>query len=117
MGWLERQADLQRTYAGNAVPMEGTALSEYVRWNALALIKEVGEALDHVSWKTWTTNEPFLNRADYVGELVDVQIFLGNLLAAVGVTTGEFESAVATKQARVIQRFQSNRYEQRRVGQ
>lgn len=116
MGMLETQ-ELLQNLVGNAVPMEGTVLSEYVRWNALALIKEVGEALDHVSWKPWTVDSGWLERHEYVGELVDVMLFLMNMLVAVGVDDQEFNRAVALKQEIVRQRLLSDRYEQRRVAQ
>ena len=115
-GWIDAQAELQRE-VGNAVPFSGSALSDYLRWNALALTVEVGEALAHVSWKPWTANEPFLERDEFLGEMVDVALFLANMLVAVDCTSEEFERLVSAKQDVVRNRLTSRRYEQRRVGQ
>ena len=115
-GWIEDQADLQNA-VGNAVPLEGAALSDYLRWNALALMVEVGEALAHASWKPWTTDDPWIERAKFLEELADVGLFLGNMLAAVGCSTEEFEMLVGEKQQVVRTRLTSQRYKQRRVSQ
>lgn len=113
MAWVEDQAELQNL-VGNAVPMTGAALSAYVRWNALALMAEMAEALNHISWKPWTANEQWLEREKFLEELADVGLFLGNMLASVGCSTEEYHQLVSTKQEVVKNRLTSGRYEQRR---
>ena len=115
-GWVEDQSELQNA-VGNAVPFAGAALSEYLRWNSLALMIEMGEAMAHVSWKPWTVDEPWLERSKFLEEMADVALFMGNMLAAVGCSTEEFEMLVSEKQDVVRSRLTSRRYKQRRVSQ
>lgn len=77
---LTRQYRLQ-TGSFNVDPtgLRGKQRGEYVTYNHTALIKELGEALDEIDWKPWTSGDYF-NRDNYVKELVDAWHFFLNLL-------------------------------------
>lgn len=51
----------------------------HIKDMALAAIKEIGEALDEVSWKPWTTGEPVLRKHAVGGELSDAFQFIMNM--------------------------------------
>lgn len=96
--WLRSTLDLQGDAFGHTFPKTGENLGEWVRTNVTALIAEVGEALQEIGWKPWSTGQGYVNREAYLGELVDVGHFLANLLVAVGITDDEWESAYQRKQ-------------------
>lgn len=58
---------------------------EALRINVLALIKELGEALDETGWKPWATSN-HINAYAFKGEIVDAWHFLMNLMLHVGMT-------------------------------
>lgn len=92
--FLERQLRLQvDSFGVDPTELTGEQLGEFVRWNIVALIDELMEALHHVQgWKPWSELEPTLPpdlRDDYVEELVDAYHFLGNLLLVAGVDDEE----------------------------
>jgi hypothetical protein len=103
--WLNSTLDLQRTAFDIDPPyLEGDERTEYVRWNTLAAIDELMEALHEISWKPWQTADYF-NREAFVGELIDVMHFIGNMLVTAGVTGEELSQRYHSKQQR-------NRYRQ-----
>lgn len=51
----------------------------HIKDMALAAIKEIGEALDEVSWKPWTTGRPVLRKHAVGGELSDAFQFIMNM--------------------------------------
>jgi dimeric dUTPase (all-alpha-NTP-PPase superfamily) len=70
---------------------------EALRINVLALIKELGEALDETGWKPWATSN-HVNADAFKGELVDVWHFLMNLMLHVGMTPRELYDGYFIKQ-------------------
>jgi NTP pyrophosphatase (non-canonical NTP hydrolase) len=59
--------------------LHGESRDQYVQAMGLALMVEVGEALQEVSWKPWATGQWF-NREAYLEELIDVLHFWMNLV-------------------------------------
>lgn len=77
---MERQLELQRQSFGiYPIDLDGKERDEYVQAMALALVVEVGEALQEISWKPWATGQWF-NRQAYLVELIDVLHFWTNLV-------------------------------------
>jgi dimeric dUTPase (all-alpha-NTP-PPase superfamily) len=77
---LKRQLELQRESFG--IDPQQLHLEErdrYVQAMALALIVEVDEALQEISWKPWASGQWF-NREAYLLELIDVLHFWCNLV-------------------------------------
>jgi hypothetical protein len=90
--WLMKTRVLQRTSFGtDPARLDGDARDDYIRWNTLAAIKELSEALDETSWKPWVDYEKF-NRDEFIGELVDVLHFVANLLVTAGCTDSELSA-------------------------
>ena len=103
--WLNSTLDLQRTAFDVDPPyLDDEERAEFVRWNILAATDELHEALNEVGWKPWATDRYF-NRDAFVGELIDVMHFIGNLLVTAGVTGEELSQRYHSKQQR-------NRYRQ-----
>ena len=82
------QTDLQKMYGFDPKKMTTESAIEYIRWNSVALMSELGEMMGEVGWKPWATSK-HINRAAFVGEGVDALKFLLNMLLAVGVTPEE----------------------------
>jgi hypothetical protein len=96
--WLMRTRVLQRESFGvDPHTLTGKEREDYVRWNVLAAEDELHEALGEISWKPWASKE-FFNREQFVGELVDVMHFVGNLLAVAQVTGPELTTRYSAKQ-------------------
>lgn len=76
---LRRQYELQVDIFKCLPVVDADDRAYYLSWNHTALIKELGEALDEVSWKPWATDE-FFNRDAYLKELVDAWHFLMNAI-------------------------------------
>jgi len=87
---FDRQLRLQLDSFGyDPTSLSDEQLSEWVRWNTLALEDELHEALAEVRWKPWSIDSGFVNRDAYVKELVDAVHFLVNLFLAAGATPDE----------------------------
>lgn len=96
--WIMRTRVLQKeAYGADPVGLSGKEREEYVRWNVLAAEDELHEALAEISWKPWAKSE-FFNREQFVGEMVDVLHFVGNLLAVANVTGTELTTRYSSKQ-------------------
>lgn len=81
---LKRQHDLQTESFGVKLDeLTEEAQAEYIRESAVALVTELGEALQEVGWKSWATKR-FLNEDAYLKELVDLLHFWMNLVLATG---------------------------------
>lgn len=80
---LRLQSDLQaNSYGYKVEELEGSDLIEYIRWNVLALEDELHEALAETSWKPWANNH-YVNRIQFLKELVDAAHFFNNMWLAV----------------------------------
>jgi dimeric dUTPase (all-alpha-NTP-PPase superfamily) len=62
---------------------------EWIRWNMLALMDELHEALAETGWKPWAKSK-HVNRDAFVSELVDAFHFLMNMMLAVDCNADEF---------------------------
>lgn len=76
--------------------------TDYVTMNLNAAFLEVAEAQQEVPWKPWARTEDrvatwAVNRDKFVGEIVDVLMFLGNALTAVGCSDEELAVKYAQK--------------------
>ena len=77
---LKRQLELQRESFGvdpSSLRLEDR--DHYVQAMATALIVEVGETLQEISWKPWASGQWF-HRQAYLVELIDVLHFWCNLV-------------------------------------
>lgn len=106
------QDQLQRAVLGCAPhELSDEDKMAYIREQALACMKELGEALDETGWKSWATSN-HLNRDAYVSELAaDAFRFLLNLMAVAGVTPAEFFDVFMAKAATVMHRATSGEYD------
>lgn len=102
--WVEKTKYLQEEFYGQK--FEDFTLEQLVDWvriNVLAAEDELHEALGEISWKPWASSTYF-NRDAYLGEIVDVLHFVGNLLAGAGITDQELNAAYLAKMERNRQR-------------
>ncbi len=106
--WLNKTKTLQEEYYGKKFEdFDHNELVQWVRINVLAADDELHEALGEISWKPWAKAE-FFNREAYLGELVDVLHFVGNLLVGAGVTDAELNAAYLDKMERNRERQRTN---------
>lgn len=90
---------LQAEYFKREFPIKDPdELADYVLENHSSLVVELGEFMQEVGWKTWSTPRGWVNRRAAIGELVDVAHFLANLLCALDVTDNEWEELYRLKQ-------------------
>lgn len=102
--WIKKTKYLQEEFYGQKFEdFTHERLVEWVRINVLAAEDELHETLSEISWKPWAKSEYF-NREAYLGELVDVLHFVGNLLAGAGITDEELNAAYLEKMERNRQR-------------
>lgn len=111
--WLMSTRVLQRqSFGTDPAALAGKELAEYIRWNELAAVDELMEALHEVDWKPWTvTDDGFRNRDAFVGELVDVLHFVANMLAAAKCTDEELSKRYEAKQQKNRERMASKSYD------
>ena len=69
---------------------------EWIRWNMLALMDELHEAMAETGWKPWAKSK-HINREAFVSELVDTFHFLMNLMLVVDCDADEFLAKYAEK--------------------
>lgn len=108
--WLDSTVRLQREAFGfdlDEMHDDAEAQAAAVKENILAAIVELVEMLNEVKWKYWSHEEPWVRRDRVLKEAVDVNHFVGNALASVGITDDEYEEAYRAKQ-------QENRDRQKR---
>lgn len=122
--WLSSTEEQQNTIYGSDLPRlryalrEGDAgpLAEFINWNLTAAVQELAEVREEFSWKPWATDAPFVNRKRVVEECVDVLHFVGNILAGLGVSDGEFWAEYRRKQYKNRQRQESGTYSAKKGG-
>lgn len=88
--WLTTQGVYQRqTFGHNFAKMPTNEILTYVdEMLKAAAIEILSEAYNEFSWKSWAKNQ-FLNRDALVGEVIDAEFFLANVLVALGVSDEE----------------------------
>ncbi len=102
--WIQLQASLQRTIGVDPRDLGPTPeRSDFVRWNVLAAIAELMEALDEMPWKPWATTTQF-NRKAVIAELVDAMHFIANVLRVVDATGEELTQEYLRKNRRNLER-------------
>ena len=102
--WVEKTKYGQEEFDGQQFEdIRHEQLVEWVRINILAAEDELHEALGEISWKPWASSQYF-NREAYLGEIVDVLHFVGNLLAGAGISDRELNAAYLAKMERNRQR-------------
>ena len=89
--WLELQLQLQTEAFGIDPPgLRSDARADYATWNSFAAEDELHEAMRELQWKPWANERgEWINRDAFVGEIVDVLHFVGNLLLMAGVQGDE----------------------------
>lgn len=98
--WVKKTKYLQELAYGHSFnDFTDEELVEWVRINILAAEDELHEALGEISWKPWAKSQ-FFNREAFLGEIVDVLHFVGNLLAGAGITDEELNVAYHEKMER-----------------
>jgi hypothetical protein len=115
--WLSRTRELQReAYKRDPVGLRGEDRAEYVRWNTLAAVDELLEALHNLNWKPWANaatagawkgsavHNARYSRDEYVEELVDVLHFVGNLLLVANCNDEELNERYSEKMNKNTQR-------------
>lgn len=115
-GTIELQRKLQlEAYGIEPEKLDGEELADFVRWNVLAAVDELCEALHEVKgWKPWSSKQPdqllsgTAEARAFIEELVDVQHFINNLLLCAGCTDGEFHTAYKKKAEINLQRQKDN---------
>lgn len=96
--WLESTRHLQEESFGKKFPLVGDDLADYVTENYAAAVIELGELMQEVGWKPWSTPRGWANREAALGELVDVLHFLANLAVALDVREDELWNRYRAKQ-------------------
>lgn len=87
---LQAQYELQlKSFGNDPKQLNDEEKLEWVRWNMLALMDELHEALAETGWKPWAKSK-HINRDAYVSELVDAFHFLMNLMLVVDCSAEEF---------------------------
>lgn len=105
--WLREQRAYQsETFKVNYVEMinDVDKLTEYVTMNLNAAFLELAETQQEVPWKPWAKTEDRVKvwatgRDKVIGELVDVLMFVGNVLTAVDCTDSELAQRYEAKMA------------------
>lgn len=100
--WLDSTRELQvEAYGRDPGALDGSDRGEYWTSMMFALTDEVSEFGKEVHWKPWSKNRgEIIDRSAALGELVDVQHFVANLLLSIGATEEEFWEAYREKQSR-----------------
>lgn len=98
--WLESTRRLQVEAFGKdfSLPHDPNEFADAIVENHTSLVVELGEFMNEVGWKPWSTPRGWVNRDAAVGELVDVAHFLANLLVRLDVTDDEWERRYRAKQ-------------------
>lgn len=75
-----------------SIPLEGLNVTEaekLTKEHVLAIVSELGEVLEKISWKYWKKPKKYVDMHELALELVDVFIFSINLLIIWGITPEE----------------------------
>ena len=93
--------------------LRGEALADYLHYNLTALHQEVSELGNEFGWAPWDTSRGWVDKT-VVDEGVDVAMFLGNIMAACGVTDRQFRRALKKKRNIVRRRQRTGTYTKRK---
>lgn len=102
---FDRQRELQVTsYGGDPAQFQFAQKIEYLRWNYIALVDELHEALAETSWKPWQTAQ-YINQDAFRGEMVDALHFFVNMCLATDIKPEELLEGYLRKANRNGQRM------------
>jgi dUTPase len=93
---LTKQLEFQRRLGYDFPKMTVAERIRFVKDMYIAAMRELGEALDEVSWKPWTVGERF-NTTAFTSELSDAWQFIANLWFAAMPTATPREIAFAMR--------------------
>lgn len=79
---IQRQRDLQTRYGYAYDKMDVRTRVQTITEMYVAATQELGEALNEVSWKPWTSGEHHINAHRMASEIVDTFQFMLNMLFA-----------------------------------
>jgi len=105
---FEHQIKMQVDVYGDGTPLgkyDPQRKIEFVKDQYIALVMEMGEALDEIGWKPWASSKHF-NRDAFKGELVDVLHFFFNLMGVAEITPEELIDDYFKKAAKNLKRQQ-----------
>jgi len=107
--WLSTTRKIQTdTYGRDPSTLQGPEQAEFVRWNVLAAVAELIEALEETRWKPWAKTDEgedvIPDSQAMASELVDVSMFVANLLVTAGVSDADYERIYHAKWAKNIER-------------
>lgn len=100
--WLKETKELQESFFLDDRKFSDFTVKDLEQWmmvNSFAAEDEIHEAMAEISWKPWASAE-FFNREAFIGEIVDVQHFIANMLVGAGCTDEEFTTAYLEKMER-----------------
>jgi hypothetical protein len=95
---LEEQLALQKRLGYDYANMTRWERIAYIKNMYIAAVQELGEALNEVSWKPWTTGEIKIDELAFIGELNDTWQFVANMWFAVMPSATPAEIAHAMEQ-------------------
>lgn len=81
VGMFTEQRKLQVELGVDIVNMDDTTRLDYIKTMYIGAIKELGEAIDEMPWKTWSTRK-HTNTHAFFSELNDTFQFLMNMILA-----------------------------------
>lgn len=116
--WLKRTREIQTsTYGRDPQELVGEEQAEFIRWNILAAVAELVEALEETRWKPWANKSDVIieNPEAFASEMVDVQMFIANCLVTAGITDEQHARIYRSKWQKNIERQERDGgYESRR---
>lgn len=89
---------------------------QYLRDNVLACSVELNEVLNEFPWKPWkATNYKEVDKSTLLLELVDVHLFLMNIMIHADITWAELQEHIPIKQRVVEERFEKDKRKNEQV--
>lgn len=76
---LTLQLELQHRYGHNFREMTLPERVDFIKEMQQAAVQELGEVLNEISWKSWTSGQDFINEAALMAELSDTWQFVTNM--------------------------------------
>lgn len=110
---IQQQMDLQVTLGFNVGKMNLAERIEYIKEMYIATVKELGEAMDEVTWKSWSPGADYLDVNAFFGELRDALQTLINMVwatfpAATGPQLADMVEGALDRKTQVnLERFHS----------
>lgn len=96
----ERQKSIQESYMEHKAAWNPS----YIKDQLLALMMEAAEAMNETPWKAWKKHQA-LDKPKFISELVDIQLFLLNLVNEAELDNTEFIKLCREKQQKNVARY------------